>query len=275
MHFAPSAPSKVKDKSYELHIQFFTVHSIVPMVIFLVPFHRCGQEKLDRTERPWVTSSPTIYRLKCYLMENWREWRRQQRARLIACRKQIPKAERENWSEAITSLLIQGFPVLQQRSVGFYSPHQGEYDPAPVMVYLFERGATLALPEVIGLHQPLRFRKWWPDAPMREDAYGIAIPHDTEQVNIDAVMIPMIGFDNQGYRLGYGSGFFDRTLAAIHPRPLTIGIAFELLHLPTTYPHEHDIAMDYIVTEKTIYYLNNGMLQPISSGVCASMNTLK
>lgn len=208
-------------------------------------------------------------------MDNWREWRKQQRARLITCRKQIPEAERASWSEAITTLLIQGFPVLQQRSVGFYSPYQGEYDPAPVMAYLFKRGATLALPEVIGPHQPLRFRKWWPRAPMRKDAYGIAIPHETEQVTIDAVVIPMIGFDNQGYRLGYGSGFFDRTLATIHPRPLTIGIAFELLHLPTTYPHEHDIAMDYIVTEKTIYHLTGNGLQPIPHERCAMENTLK
>lgn len=204
-------------------------------------------------------------------MNNWREWRKQQRAQLIARRKQIPEVERTLWSNAITTLLIEGFPVLQQRSVGFYSPYQGEYDPAPVMTYLSTRGATLALPEVIGPHQPLRFRKWWPQAPMRNDAYGIAIPHATEQVAIDAVVIPMIGFDNQGYRLGYGSGFFDRTLAVIKPRPLTIGIAFELLHLPTTYPHEHDIAMDYVITEKTIYRLVDNALQPISHELCAEI----
>ncbi|SDY06947.1 5-formyltetrahydrofolate cyclo-ligase [Nitrosomonas sp. Nm58] len=208
-------------------------------------------------------------------MDNWREWRKQQRAYLIARRKQITVAERSVWSEAITTSLTQGFPVLQQRCVGFYSPYQGEYDPAPVMAYLSARGATLALPEVIGPHQPLKFRKWWPQAPMRKDAYGIAMPHDTEQVVIHAAVIPMIGFDNQGYRLGYGSGFFDRTLAAIHPRPLTIGIAFELLHLPTIYPHEHDIAMDYIVTEKTVYCLADHVLQPISREMCAMENALE
>lgn len=208
-------------------------------------------------------------------MNDWREWRKQQRAQLIAHRKQIPATARARWSEAITASLIKGFPALQRRSVGFYSPYQGEYDPAPVMAYLSARGVTLALPEVIGPHQPLRFRKWWPQAPMRKDAYGIAIPHETEQVIIDAAVIPMIAFDSQGYRLGYGSGFFDRTLAAIHPRPLTIGIAFELLHLPTIYPHEHDIAMDYVVTEKTIYYLTDHLLQPISQAACAMKNALE
>ena len=208
-------------------------------------------------------------------MNDWREWRKQQRAGLIARRKQTPEVERALWSEAITVSLIQGFPVLQQRCVGCYSPFQGEYDPAQVMAYLYACGATLALPEVIGLHQPLRFRKWWPQAPMRKDAYGIAIPHDTEEVIIDAIIIPMIAFDSQGYRLGYGSGFFDRTLAAINPRPLTLGIAFEALHLPTIYPHEHDIAMDYVVTEKTIYYLTDHTLQPISREACAIRNALK
>ena len=208
-------------------------------------------------------------------MNNWREWRKQQRADLIARRKQTPEAERTLWSEAITTSLIQGFPALQQSRVGCYSPFQGEYDPAQVMAYLYACGATLALPEVIGLHQPLRFRKWWPQAPMRKDAYGIAIPHDTEEVIINAIIIPMIAFDSQGYRLGYGSGFFDRTLAAINPRPLTIGIAFEALHLPTIYPHEHDIAMDYVVTEKTIYYLTDHTLQPISREACAIRNALK
>ncbi len=208
-------------------------------------------------------------------MDNWREWRKQQRADLIARRKQITVAERSIWSEAITTSLTQGFPVLQQHCVGFYSPYQGEYDPAPVMAYLSARGATLALPEVIGRHQPLRFRKWWPQAPMRKDAYGIAMPHDTEQVAIHAAVIPMIGFDNQGYRLGYGSGFFDRTLSVIHPRPLTIGIAFEILHLPTIYPHEHDIAMDYVVTEKAVYCLTGHVLQPISREMCAMKNALK
>lgn len=206
---------------------------------------------------------------------NWREWRKQQRAHLIARRKQIPDAERAIWSEAITGLLIHGFPVLQQRSVGFYSTYQGEYDPMPVMEFLSAHGATIALPEVIGPHQPLRFRRWLPQAPMRKDAYGIIIPHDAEQVNIDAVVIPMIGFDNQGYRLGYGCGYFDRTLAVIDPRPLTIGIAFELLHLPTIYPHEHDIALDYVVTEKTIYHLVDHALQPISCKLCAKKNALK
>lgn len=208
-------------------------------------------------------------------MNNWREWRKQQRADLIARRKQIPETERNIWSEAITASLIHGFPLLQQRTVGFYSPFQGEYDPAPVMAYLSACSTTLALPEVIGPHQPLIFRKWWSQAPMRKDAYGIAIPHDTEQVIIDAIIIPMIAFDNQGYRLGYGSGFFDRTLATIHPRPLTIGIAFEMLHLPTIYPHEHDIAMEYVVTEKAIYCLADHTLQPISLELCAMKNALK
>lgn len=161
---------------------------------------------------------------------------------------------------------------MQQRRVGFYWPHQGEYDPIPVMSYFKAKGTTLALPEVVGINEPLRFVEWWPEVPMKKDAYGIPVPDNTKEILVDAIVIPMLGFDEQGFRLGYGSGYFDRTLATRMPRPLSIGVTFEILRLPTIYPQKYDIAMDYIVTEKSIFYRTGDGLQPLSAAACAARN---
>ena len=205
-------------------------------------------------------------------MNDWQNWRKQQRAELIAQRMQISSSDRILWNQAITHFLIQGFPILQQHAVGFYSAYKGEYDPTPVMEHLNACGTTLALPEVIESGQPLIYRKWWPQVSIKKDRYGLSVPCDTEAVLISAVMIPMVGFDDQGYRLGYGSGYFDRTLAAMTTHPLTIGIAFEQQRIATTYPQSHDIPMDFIVTERSIYALNQ-RLHPLSIENCARVST--
>ena len=103
---------------------------------------------------------------------------------------------------------------------------------------------------------------------MRNGAYGIPVPIETNTVRIDAVIIPMVGFDQHGYRLGYGSGYFDRTLATYETRPLTIGIAFEMQRLDDIYPQSHDIAMHYVVTETGIFQTINNELSFVHSFQC-------
>ncbi|MDH5553255.1 MAG: 5-formyltetrahydrofolate cyclo-ligase [Nitrosomonas sp.] len=186
-------------------------------------------------------------------MHDWQTLRKQQRAHLVECRKAITQNDHRVWSDTITALLQQGFPELCQKNIGIYWPIHGEYDPRPVGVHFLQQGATLALPEVTNKHTPLCFQKWRPNAPMKKGAYGIPTPEDAEQIDIDVMMVPMLGFDSQGYRLGYGSGYFDRTLAVIKPRPLVIGIAFEISRIDSVDPQSHDIPMDFVVTETGIY----------------------
>jgi 5-formyltetrahydrofolate cyclo-ligase len=205
-------------------------------------------------------------------MNDWREWRKQRRAELIALREAIPDPDYHRWNSAITESLMRGFPVLQSRAVGFCWPHRGEYDPRPYMEFLHERGATLAFPEVVSRHEPLRFRKWWPGAPMTTGAYGIPVPDETDLVAVRAIVIPMIGFDKLGFRLGYGGGYFDRTLAGTGPRPLAIGVAFEMLRLDDVYPQPHDVAMDFIVTEAGIHQVAETGLKRVSLESCAAGN---
>jgi 5,10-methenyltetrahydrofolate synthetase len=206
-------------------------------------------------------------------MNDWREWRKQRRLELMALREAIAGDDYESWSSAITESLKQGFPILGHSVVGFCWPHRREYDPRSFMEYIKARGATPALPEVVNRCEPLCFRKWWRDAPMKAGMYGIPVPDNTEPVRVSALVIPMIGFDTAGFRLGYGGGYFDRTLIAMSPRPLAIGVAFEILRLEDTHPQPHDIPMDFIVTERGIYRATAAGLMRVSTEACADLVT--
>jgi len=197
-----------------------------------------------------------------------RAWRTQQRAVLIARRAALPAAQRREWSVAISACLESCFPLLAEMTIGFCWPYQGEFDARFAIRYFRERGATAALPAVMGKASPLQFRKWWPGAPMTSGAYDIPVPDGTEPVVPDAAIVPMNGFDEQGYRLGYGGGYFDRTLAAVAPRPLALGVSFEFARLPTIYPQPHDIAMDFVVTEAGVHAVSNARLESITPEEC-------
>lgn len=201
-------------------------------------------------------------------MDNLVEWRKRQRKQLITAREAIPVGLHQHWSQAISDSLLRGFPKLQRMTIGIYWPFRGEYDPRFIARHFRQQGATLALPEVISKNEPLCFREWLPDAPMKNGAHDIPVPIEARAVRVDAVIIPMVGFDQHGYRLGYGSGYFDRTLATYHPQPLTIGIAFEIQRLENLYAQPHDIAMHYIVTEAGIFRTDDNALIPVSVLQC-------
>ncbi|SER56355.1 5,10-methenyltetrahydrofolate synthetase [Nitrosomonas sp. Nm51] len=205
-------------------------------------------------------------------MMDWQVWRKRERERIIAARLAVPSAHCRQWSAAISVLLQQGFPRLQQKKIGLYWPFRGEYDPRPAALYFRAAGAILALPEVTGKNKPLRFREWWPAAPMRIGAYDIPVPHETRCIQPDVLIVPMVGFDRKGYRLGYGSGYFDRTLAMFSERPPTIGVAFELQRLENVHPQSHDIAMQYVITEAGIFQAGRKQLKRIPAGQCAKYN---
>jgi 5,10-methenyltetrahydrofolate synthetase len=88
---------------------------------------------------------------------------------------------------------------------------------------------------------------------MARGVYDIPVPQDTAVVLPQALIMPPVGFDANGFRLGYGGGFYDRTLASLPPRPLTIGVAYELSRVDSICPQDFDLAMDYVVTERGIF----------------------
>jgi 5,10-methenyltetrahydrofolate synthetase len=180
-------------------------------------------------------------------------WKASQRKALLARRVAVSDDDRQAWNAAITHHLIDGFPQLAGMTIGLYWPYQGEFDPRHAVHHFRERGATAALPEVVRKAEPLQFRVWWPGVVMGKGVYDIPVPEGTDIVVPQALIMPPVGFDAAGYRIGYGGGFYDRTLATITRRPLTIGVAYELSRLPTIHPQSFDLAMDYVVTERGIF----------------------
>ncbi|MGE5522637.1 MAG: 5-formyltetrahydrofolate cyclo-ligase [Rhodospirillaceae bacterium] len=181
------------------------------------------------------------------------QWRIHQRADMLARRAAISAEDRSAWNQAITRFLIDGFPCLEGMVVGFCWPFKGEFDARHAMRHFRERGAVTALPVVLRKEATLEFRVWTPDIPTVPGVFGLPVPQGTPAVRPDALLIPPIGFGAQGYRLGYGGGYFDRTLAEMSPQPLKIGVAFEICRMPTIYPQPHDVPMDFIVTERGIH----------------------
>jgi 5,10-methenyltetrahydrofolate synthetase len=190
------------------------------------------------------------------------EWRKAQRAELLARREAVPAALRAQWNEAVTRLLVEGFAALADGVIGFCWPYKGEVDTRFFIYEMRKRGAKAALPAVIAKKEPLEFREWWPGAPMAPGVFDLPVPQ-TAAVRPHALLIPPVGFGTRGYRLGYGGGYFDRTLAAMQPQPLKIGVAFEISRMETIHPQPHDVPMDFIVTERFIYGVTADALVPM------------
>lgn len=189
-------------------------------------------------------------------------WRRAQRSHLLAQRMAVPQALRRQWNTTITQRLLDGFPELRHATIGAYWPFKGEFDPRFVLRHWRDAGARTALPVVLQKNAPLEFRAWWPGAPTGRGVYDLPVPEGTEVLQPDALLIPPVGFDEQGYRLGYGGGYFDRTLARMAPQPLKIAVGFELCRIPSIRPQAYDIAMDVIVTEAGIQRVGPWGLEP-------------
>jgi len=197
-------------------------------------------------------------------------WRKAKRAELLTRRAAVPAAERAQWGRAITRRLRDGFPLLARMTVGFCWPHAGEFDARFLIHELREKGARAALPVVVKFRAPLAWHAWWPGAPMKNGPMDIPVPDGTEELVPDAVLIPPVGFTPHGERLGYGGGFFDRTLAALNPPPLKIAVAFEISRIDTIYPEPHDIPMDFVVTESNAYQVKDHALVAVSAADCAA-----
>ena len=185
--------------------------------------------------------------------EALKSWRKQERERLIATRAALDAAMLQRWRERMDRFLERSFPGLAGRRVAFCWPIKNEYDARHFARTLRSRGSLTALPVVVAPRQPLIFREWHPGVQLAEGALGIPYPKDSPEVIPEAVLLPMNGWDPQGYRLGYGAGFFDRTLASLARRPVVIGVSYEQARLPTIHPQPWDIPVDYLVTERGVY----------------------
>ena len=151
--------------------------------------------------------------------------------------------------------------------VGACWPIKGEFDPLPALHRWKEDGELLdeplrrriGLPVVDKVHKTLTFHAWYPGCPMEEDAYGIPKPRDTEALVPTLLFVPCVGYGPGGYRLGYGGGFYDRTLATLQPRPATVGLGYTVGYLDEFEPEPHDQPLDAILND-------NGVVWPVPGG---------
>jgi len=177
------------------------------------------------------------------------DWRKAERRRLIAARLAMTDEARATASAAIDAALEARFPPGDLPILAGYWPIQGEWDPQPYLRRVIAAGGAVALPVAKRPVAPLEFRLWTPEAPMTAGLWDIPHPAEGAPVVPSALLIPLVGFDGAGHRLGNGGGYYDRTLAALQPRPLAIGVGFELGRLGSIAPQPHDQPMDVIVTE--------------------------
>lgn len=179
-------------------------------------------------------------------------WRKAERARLIDSRLAIPADARAAMAGKIAEGLDAAIGNVSGRIVSLYWPFRGEPDMRPWIGSVIARGGTIALPIVVEKARPLIFRAYKPGDRLEKGVWNIPIPAEGPAVLPDIVISPLVGVDPQRYRLGYGGGFFDRTLAAMPTKPLVIGIGYDIQRIPTIHPQPHDIPMDRIVTETTV-----------------------
>ena len=187
------------------------------------------------------------------------------RKRLVAERLQLEDRLARN--EALQRVMRVWLVDRPDAVIGAYWPIKGEFDPLPALFRWQEAGMEadadgashrrrIGLPVIDKVHKTLRFHRWYPGCEMEEDAYGIPKPKDTEIIVPTLLFVPCVGYGPGGYRLGYGGGFYDRTLAALEPRPYTVGLGYTHGFLPELEPEAHDLPLDAILND-------NGVVWPL------------
>ncbi len=183
-------------------------------------------------------------------LKDWPEindWRKEKRESLIRSRIKIGKDKRKSCLASIEKKVLARLACFTPGILGGYWPIKGEFDLRGVMQQARENGWTIALPAVVQSAHPLEFRLWTPEMKLVPGVWNIPVPEQRQLVEPSMLLVPLVGFDEQGYRLGYGGGFYDRTLASFSAPFYAIGVGLDLASLKTIYPQPHDIPMNEII----------------------------
>jgi 5-formyltetrahydrofolate cyclo-ligase len=161
-------------------------------------------------------------------------------------------------AEASKSISFQFFDKVAfgpEDAIAGYWRIRDEVDCQPILVRLMDSAQTVILPVVTGAAEPLQFRIWGADAPLYEAGFGTLAPSDlAPRAEPDLILMPLLGYDRTGTRLGYGGGYYDRTLAAMTKRPMLVGLAFSAQALDHIPREAHDIPLDAVVTESGVEF---------------------
>lgn len=179
------------------------------------------------------------------------------RNKLIAARQGL--SDRLERAVELQSVLRAWLVSRPETAIGAYWPIKGEFDPLPAL-YRWSEGAVDPLERRIGLpvadreQGSLRFHVWYPGCPMALDAYDIPKPKDTEAFEPALLLVPTLGYGPGGVRLGYGGGFYERSLAMLRPRPYTVGLCYSHGFLPMLRAQPSDVVLDAVLTEDGVMW---------------------
>lgn len=161
----------------------------------------------------------------------------------------------EGAGDAAASRFLKEFIALDGETISLYWPLGTELDTISLLHALHERGVACALPVVEQKDQPLFFRKWEPDTVLEPGAFKVLVPAKTAPyVTPTMVITPLLAFDARGYRLGYGGGFYDRTLAKLKREGncTAVGFAYAAQEVAQVVTDRHDHRLDWVVTDQYV-----------------------
>jgi len=204
-----------------------------------------------KDDRQFASSPCSMHELE----NNWeqvRAWRSERRKGLVKLRLSADADTRRNLSQVIVARLAELVDADTYPTLGFYWPIRGEIDVRELARMHRAAGGQTALPVIVAKHAPVEFWQWQPGMRTERGVLDIPVPRERHVLTPDVLVVPLLGFDRAFFRLGYGGGYYDRTLAAATRRPLAIGVAAADAELHTIYPQPHDIPMDLIVTDQFV-----------------------
>jgi len=176
------------------------------------------------------------------------------RSKLIAARQALPdRLERAVQLQSVLRVWLAG---RHETAIGGYWPIKGEFDPLPALYRWSEGGENrrIGLPVVYKTAGALRFHVWYPGCPTELDAYDIPKPKGTEVFDPQLLLLPCLGYGPEGVRLGYGGGFYDRTIASLKPRPKVVGLCYSNGFLPFLRSKPGDLALDALITDDGVVW---------------------
>ncbi|SEQ13059.1 5-formyltetrahydrofolate cyclo-ligase [Devosia sp. YR412] len=175
------------------------------------------------------------------------------RLRARAARAALDFGERAEAAAAVARHFFHGIALQQSDVVAAYWRIRDEVDCQPILVKLMDDNQTVVLPVVLGADEPLDLRVWEQGASLYESGFGTLAPSElAPKAEPDVVLMPLLGFDKLGTRLGYGGGYYDRTLAKLKKRPKLIGLAYAAQELKRIPREAHDVPLDAVITEAGI-----------------------
>jgi 5-formyltetrahydrofolate cyclo-ligase len=180
------------------------------------------------------------------------------RSRAHARRAALFAAARAEASAAVARHFFDGIVLQPGEIVAAYWPIRDELDCQPILVKLMDDLQPVCLPLVLGPDEPLELRLWEQGSPLYPSGFGTLAPSELAPiVEPDVVLVPLLGFDKFGTRLGYGGGYYDRTLAAMHKAPRLIGLAFASQEIEEIPRDSHDVPLDAVVTEAGVRHFTH------------------